>query len=285
MTAAGGKVSSADLVARLVVIDSRPWPEWKHGKPITQRQVAKLLTAFKVKSRTIRLDGGATPKGYLVADFDDAFARYLPSIRNNRHNDENAEENGKNRSATNGECGGYGRNRGIIQRNQQCGGCGGWEPHRPREWWSCGGRGALRRRSMTAPRSPEAVLFAARQHGVSLLPDGDKLRMKAPKAPPLALVEAVKVYKPELLRLLAAPDCPDWQTDDPHPAGTATPLRIPPDPPAGVARAEYWAAGVARLDPRRNPANFPAAHWQATVAAARTLCAEWGRPARGAELG
>ena len=88
---------------------------------------------------------------------------------------------------------------------------------------------------MSALRSPEAVLSAARQHGVSLLPDGDKLQMKAPKAPPPALVEAVREFKPELLRLLAVPPVEDWQTDDPHPARPAALLRNTPDPPAGLA--------------------------------------------------
>ena len=87
---------------------------------------------------------------------------------------------------------------------------------------------------MTALHSPEDVLFAARRHSVVLLPDGDKLRMKAPKAPPPGFLEAVKAFKPELLRLLTAPGCTDWQSDDPTPPGSAAKLRIPSDPPAGT---------------------------------------------------
>ncbi|MGC8991090.1 MAG: hypothetical protein ACP5MD_13315, partial [Verrucomicrobiia bacterium] len=51
---------------------------------------AKLLGRFKIKPRTIRLADG-TAKGYLAADFESAFLRYLPQNPENavtkRHND------------------------------------------------------------------------------------------------------------------------------------------------------------------------------------------------------
>src|SRR5262249_53934383 len=37
------KLPSAEIEAALNEMESRPWPEWKAGKPITQRQLAKLL--------------------------------------------------------------------------------------------------------------------------------------------------------------------------------------------------------------------------------------------------
>ena len=72
------KITSAQLVDTLVTLDERPWPEWRRGKPITTRQVAKLLQPFGIRSRQLRLsDGRAGIHGYLLSDFQDAFARYL----------------------------------------------------------------------------------------------------------------------------------------------------------------------------------------------------------------
>jgi hypothetical protein len=54
----------------------RPWGEWKGGRSITQHALARQLSHFSIYPRTVR-DGQATFKGYLWADFDDAFDRYL----------------------------------------------------------------------------------------------------------------------------------------------------------------------------------------------------------------
>lgn len=77
----GNRVPSVDLVAALTALEARPWPEWYQGRPITARQVAKLLEPFGVAPVTIRTAEG-TAKGYKREDFDDAFARYLggPSV-------------------------------------------------------------------------------------------------------------------------------------------------------------------------------------------------------------
>ncbi len=58
-------------------MEDRPWPEWKSGKPITLRQVAKLLGPFGIAPSTIRTMAG-TAKGYLLNQFEEAFRRYLP---------------------------------------------------------------------------------------------------------------------------------------------------------------------------------------------------------------
>jgi putative DNA primase/helicase len=70
------RIPSQELVAKLAKMEERPWVEWHHGKPITTRQIARLLEPFKVAPGTIRT---LTPKGYMAADFSDAFARYTPS--------------------------------------------------------------------------------------------------------------------------------------------------------------------------------------------------------------
>ena len=63
-------------------MEDRPWPEWgRRGVPITTRALAKQLSAFEIKPKTIRLDSGdGTAKGYLLEDFADAFSRYHGSL-------------------------------------------------------------------------------------------------------------------------------------------------------------------------------------------------------------
>lgn len=71
------RLSSAELVESLVAIEGHPWAEWKAGNPITANGLARLLSPFEIKPGTIRTSVG-TPKGYRLAQFEDAFVRYLP---------------------------------------------------------------------------------------------------------------------------------------------------------------------------------------------------------------
>jgi putative DNA primase/helicase len=71
------RLPSAELVEALVAIEGRPWAEWKGGKAISANGLARLLAPFVIKPSTIRT-GAGTPKGYQLAQFEDAFARYLP---------------------------------------------------------------------------------------------------------------------------------------------------------------------------------------------------------------
>lgn len=70
-------IASADLAKKLVEIEERPWPEWAHGKPITTRQIARLLKPFGVKPGVFR-GGFQTHRGYVLESFNDAFSRYIP---------------------------------------------------------------------------------------------------------------------------------------------------------------------------------------------------------------
>lgn len=72
------KISSADLIAKLTQDEEKSWATYNRGKPIIPRQLAKLLAGYGIKSKTVRLDHATTPKGYEFAQFEDAFARYLP---------------------------------------------------------------------------------------------------------------------------------------------------------------------------------------------------------------
>ena len=67
---------SKDLAEELAEMEERPWPEWKRGKPITVRQIARLLSRYGIVPNTIRTDVGRG-KGYEEKNCLDAFARYL----------------------------------------------------------------------------------------------------------------------------------------------------------------------------------------------------------------
>jgi len=65
-----------ELVGELIEMEERPWPEWKHGKPMTKASLARLLRPFKVKSQLIRI-GQTVKRGFRREDFTEAWARYL----------------------------------------------------------------------------------------------------------------------------------------------------------------------------------------------------------------
>ena len=70
------RIASARLVGLLGIMEDRPWPEWKSGKPLTPNALARLLRSFGIYPDTIRI-GETTAKGYLLGQFRDAFDRYL----------------------------------------------------------------------------------------------------------------------------------------------------------------------------------------------------------------
>lgn len=72
------RIASAELVAALTKREDRPWPEWKHGQPLSTRQLAKLLAPFGI-GPTQGWDGIRNTRGYARDDFEDTWARYLPS--------------------------------------------------------------------------------------------------------------------------------------------------------------------------------------------------------------
>lgn len=69
-------VSSRDLLEQLHQMEERPWSECSHGKPMTSKQLARLLQPFEIASHVRRL-GEHTERGYELSQFRDAFARYL----------------------------------------------------------------------------------------------------------------------------------------------------------------------------------------------------------------
>jgi putative DNA primase/helicase len=70
------RISTGQLLEALCADDEKSWAAFNRGKPMTAKQLAKRLHEFKIISRTVRI-GHTTPKGYMLSDFDDAFARYV----------------------------------------------------------------------------------------------------------------------------------------------------------------------------------------------------------------
>src|SRR5262249_42548011 len=66
------------LLEKLHAIPESPWRDLR-GKPLDDRGLANRLRQYDIKSRDIRTSTG-TLKGYYHADFQDAWARYLPPI-------------------------------------------------------------------------------------------------------------------------------------------------------------------------------------------------------------
>jgi putative DNA primase/helicase len=70
------RIWCCDLVDALNEMEERPWPEWKHGRPMTTRSLAKQLKAYQIKSEQIK-DGFKNRNGFRLDQFTDAFDRYL----------------------------------------------------------------------------------------------------------------------------------------------------------------------------------------------------------------
>jgi putative DNA primase/helicase len=72
------RLSSEELCEALREREDRPWAD--DGCAISQRHLARLLKPFGIAPKSVRLGPHHTPKGYMAAQFEDAFARYLPPI-------------------------------------------------------------------------------------------------------------------------------------------------------------------------------------------------------------
>ena len=72
------RISSSELVEKLIDLEERPWCEWKRGQPMTVNSLAKLLDGFGIKSKQYRF-GDRRQRGYEKRFFADSFNRYLSS--------------------------------------------------------------------------------------------------------------------------------------------------------------------------------------------------------------
>ncbi|MCH7749429.1 MAG: DUF3631 domain-containing protein, partial [Acidobacteria bacterium] len=81
-------IGSTELVGYLAKLDSRPWADWKKGRPITTRAVADRLKLFGIVPKP---NTQGTARGYDRSSFDDAWTRYPPLKPSNR---QDTNENG-----------------------------------------------------------------------------------------------------------------------------------------------------------------------------------------------
>jgi hypothetical protein len=69
------------ILERLHKVEESPWGDW-YGKPLTARNLAKLLRAYKVKSKNIWDPATQTQaKGYARDDLADPWHRYVQSVQ------------------------------------------------------------------------------------------------------------------------------------------------------------------------------------------------------------
>jgi len=69
------RISTSEIVGDLIVMEERPWADWRHGKPINAQSVAKQMKPFGVKVRVLKLNGSSA-RVYLRSDVEAAAARY-----------------------------------------------------------------------------------------------------------------------------------------------------------------------------------------------------------------
>jgi hypothetical protein len=86
------RMQSSELVAALIEMEDRPWPEWRHGKPMTATSLARLLKPFGLKPRKMRL-GHYTLNGYQRSELEAAHVRYCPPLPPEAGTPEHSNEN------------------------------------------------------------------------------------------------------------------------------------------------------------------------------------------------
>jgi hypothetical protein len=74
------RLPSAEIVAELVKMEDRPWPEWNRGKELSATGLARLLKPFGIHPKKIRF-GDSTANGYDLDDCREAFGRYIPAVQ------------------------------------------------------------------------------------------------------------------------------------------------------------------------------------------------------------
>jgi putative DNA primase/helicase len=84
-------VGSAPLVAELVADAERPWAEWSHGRPISEKGVVQILREFGIKPGRVG-PKGLRLRGYRAEWFKEEWERYLEAEKESeRHLKEGAQ--------------------------------------------------------------------------------------------------------------------------------------------------------------------------------------------------
>lgn len=72
------RFATAELIAALATDEESPWADWHGRGSIPPKSLATILRPYGIRSRTIRLDTGDTPKGFHREQFEDAWNRFVP---------------------------------------------------------------------------------------------------------------------------------------------------------------------------------------------------------------
>ncbi len=73
---AADRLHTEDLLRGLHAIVESPWATWRNGSAIGARPLATRLREYGIRSKQVKI-GDTNRHGYLLADFEDAFSRYL----------------------------------------------------------------------------------------------------------------------------------------------------------------------------------------------------------------
>jgi putative DNA primase/helicase len=75
------EVATKTFIATLCEDEERPWATFSKGKPITDRQLARMLRKYNITSEDV-YPSGVHAKGYKRLRFEDVWARYLVEPKN-----------------------------------------------------------------------------------------------------------------------------------------------------------------------------------------------------------
>jgi putative DNA primase/helicase len=73
----GARIFSRDLVGNLNHMEDRPWMDSDQRHKLTEKLLANQLRPYGIQPASLRI-GKTVAKGYLRADFSEAFRRYIP---------------------------------------------------------------------------------------------------------------------------------------------------------------------------------------------------------------
>ncbi|MEZ5078441.1 MAG: DUF3631 domain-containing protein [Solirubrobacterales bacterium] len=71
------RITTAALLEAVNGEDELPFGSWRDGKGLDARGIAKILSKYGIRPRSIRVEDGTTPKGYLREQMLDAWERWL----------------------------------------------------------------------------------------------------------------------------------------------------------------------------------------------------------------
>jgi hypothetical protein len=75
------ELSPTDLIAELVLMEDRPWSDWKNGRPLSPHTLGRMLKSFRLKAIARKVYGKAA-RVFTKTDIYNAAVPYLAEKRN-----------------------------------------------------------------------------------------------------------------------------------------------------------------------------------------------------------